>query len=228
MRKHTHLPAMVRLVSNHVAKHLHTNRPRRSPAISPKPLDTAPIISERLREHLPAASCALGQCSASLLRRAASTVEQQWNLQVRRSKPDPLGADIVHMRENRRNRAHLSRRCGPPRSRIQMFDKVLVHAVIGSKHLHRGSTDLSVNLVSTRGHGFSIDVVVIPKTGNPKNKSERCGVFFTGKLRSSSDHLSPAFHHDFTIKKPRSDTMFSQNPLQKHGVTTIKKITAEL
>jgi hypothetical protein len=33
-----------------------------------------------------------------------------------------------------------------------MFDKNLVHAIIGGKDLDRGSAELSVNLVLTRGH----------------------------------------------------------------------------
>ena len=34
-----------------------------------------------------------------------------------------------------------------------MFDQNLVHAIIGGKDLDRGSAELSVNLVLTRGHG---------------------------------------------------------------------------
>jgi hypothetical protein len=34
-----------------------------------------------------------------------------------------------------------------------MFDKNLVHAFIGGKHLDCGSAELRVNLVLTRGHG---------------------------------------------------------------------------
>jgi hypothetical protein len=54
-----------------------------------------------------------------------------------------------------------------------------------------------------------------PKTGKPKNKSKESGIFFEADLRSFSDHRPPAFHHDFTIKKPRSAPRFSQKPLQK-------------
>jgi hypothetical protein len=35
-----------------------------------------------------------------------------------------------------------------------MFDKHLVHALIGGKDLDCGSAELSLNLVLTRGHGF--------------------------------------------------------------------------
>jgi hypothetical protein len=59
--------------------------------------------------------------------------------------------------------------------------------------------------------------------GNLKNKSEKCGVFFAVKIRSFSHHLSPAFHHEFTIKKPQSAATFSQNPLQKQLSTTREK-----
>jgi hypothetical protein len=34
-----------------------------------------------------------------------------------------------------------------------MFDKNLVHAIIGGKDLDCGSAESSVNLVLTRGHG---------------------------------------------------------------------------
>ena len=43
---------------------------------------------------------------------------------------------------------------------------------------------------------------------------------FAANLRPSSHHLSPAFHHEFTIKKPRSATVFSQKPQQKQQPTT--------
>src|SRR3984885_1518167 len=80
MSEHTHLPAMVGLVRKHVAQHFHPNRPRPSPAVSAKHLDAAPTIAERFREHLRAASGALGQPRTSLPRRAASTVELRWNV----------------------------------------------------------------------------------------------------------------------------------------------------
>jgi hypothetical protein len=35
-----------------------------------------------------------------------------------------------------------------------MFDKKLVHVVVGGKHPDCGSAELSVNLVLTRGHGL--------------------------------------------------------------------------
>src|SRR5258708_17821769 len=158
MREHAHLPAMVGFVRKHVPQHFRANRPGPSPAVSEKLLDAAPTTAERFSEHLRAASGALGQSRAGLLRRAARAVELWWNLQVRSCKPDPLGADIVHVREDRRNGAGLAGRFGSPGGRVKMFDKNLVDAIIGGKDLDCGSAQLSVklsvNLVLTRGHGF--------------------------------------------------------------------------
>src|SRR5216683_5990967 len=155
-REHKHLPAMVGFVRKHVAQHFRANRPRPSPPVSEKLLDAAPTTAERFSEHLRAASGALGQSRAGLLRRAARAVELWWNLQVRSCKPDPLGADIVHVREDRRNGADLAGRFGSPGGRVKMFDKNLVDAIIGGKDLDCGSAqlsvNLSVNLVLTRGH----------------------------------------------------------------------------
>ncbi len=151
MREHTHLPAMVSFVRKHVAQHFQANRPRPSPAVSAKLLDAAPTAAERFREHLRAASGALGQSRAGLPRRAVRAIELWWNLQVRSGKPDPLGADIVHVGEDRRNGAGLAGRFGcrwfgDPGGRVKMFDKNLVHAIIGGKDLDCGSAELSVNL----------------------------------------------------------------------------------
>ena len=153
MREHTHLSAMVGFVSKHVTQHLQANRPRWSPAVSVKLLDAAPRTSERFSEHLRAASGALSQSRLGLLGRAMRAVELWWNLQVRSCKPDPLGADIVHVREDRHNGANLAGWFGSPGGRVKMFDKKLVHAIIGGKDLDCGSAGLSANLALTRGHG---------------------------------------------------------------------------
>src|SRR5438270_4471164 len=152
MRKHTHLPAMVGLMRKHVAQHFRANWPRPGPAISVKLLDPAPI-AKRFSEHLRAAGGALCQSCAGLLRRAVCAVELSWDLQVRSCKPHPLGADIVHVREDRRIGAGLAGRFGSPGSRVKMFDKNLVHAIIGGKDLDCGSVELRVNLEWMCGHG---------------------------------------------------------------------------
>jgi hypothetical protein len=173
MREHADLPAMVGFVGKHVAQHFQADRPRPSPSVSTKLRDAARTIAERFPEHLHTASSALGQPRTGLLRRAVRTVELWWNLQVRSGKPDPLAADIVHVREDRRNGADTALRFGTPGSRIKMFDKNLVDAVVGDKNLggrglHWGMAELSVSLVLTvgmltRSHGFLVlDVIIFP------------------------------------------------------------------
>jgi hypothetical protein len=133
MREHAHLPAMVGFVRKHVAQHFRANRPRPGSTVSAKLLDAALATVERFSEHLRAASGALGQSRTGLLGRAVRAVELWWNLQVRSCKPDPLGADIVHVGEDRRNGASVARRLSSPGGRVKMFDKNLVHALIGGK-----------------------------------------------------------------------------------------------
>jgi hypothetical protein len=152
MREHTHLPAMVGFVRKHVAQHFHAYWPRPGPAVSAKLLDAVPT-AERFREHLRAASRTLCQTRTGLLWRAVRAVKLSGNLQVRSCKPDPLAADIVHVREDRRNGAALAGRFSSPSRRAKMLDQNLVDAIIGGKDLDCGSAELSVNLVWTRGHG---------------------------------------------------------------------------
>jgi hypothetical protein len=157
MPEHTHLPAMVGFVRKHVARHFQANRPRRSPAVSAKLLHAA-ITAEGFREHLRAASAALRQSRTGLPRRAVRAVELGWNLQVRSCKSDPLGADIVHVREDRRDGVGFAGRFGSPGGRVKMFDKSLVRAIVGGKDPDCGSAELSVNPVLTRGHGSLLDL----------------------------------------------------------------------
>src|SRR5579872_4266775 len=153
MREHTHLPAMVGFVRKHIAQHFRANRPRGSPPVSSKRLHAAPTTAERFGEHLRAASRALGQSRTSLARRAVRAIKLWWNLQVRSCNPDPLGPNIVHVREDRRNSAGLAGRLGSPGDRVKMLDKNPVDAIIGGKNLDCGWAKLSVNLVLMRGHG---------------------------------------------------------------------------
>ena len=171
MREHTHLAAMVGFVRKHVAKHFQACRPRPSPAVSEKIFDAAPATAKRLGEHLLAASGALGQSRTSLLRRAAGSMELAWSLQVRSCEPDPLGADIVHVREDRRDAANLPGRFGFPGDRVKLFDKNLVHAIIGGKDLNCGSPELRLNLALTSVHGS------LPLTHNTYGLSVSLGSF---------------------------------------------------
>ena len=152
MGEHAHLSAMVGFVRKHVAEHFQANRHRPSPAVAAKLFYAAATVAERLIEHLHAASGALSQCRTGLLRRAVRTVELCWHLKVRCCQPDPLRADIVHVGENRCDRAGFAERFGSPRGRVKIFDKNLVYTIVGGKGLC-GSAELSVNLGLTRGHG---------------------------------------------------------------------------
>jgi hypothetical protein len=151
MREHAHLPAMVSFVRKHVAEHFQANWHWPSPAVALKILDAT--VAERLIEHLHAASGALRQGRTGLLRRAVRAVELGWHLQVRCRQPDPLSPDIVHMSEDRRNRAGLTRGFGSPGGRVKIFDKKLVYAIVGGKGLDCGPAELGVNLGLTRSHG---------------------------------------------------------------------------
>ena len=59
----------------------------------------------------------------------------------------------MHMCEDGRYGADISRRFGSPSPKVKMFEKFLVDAVVGGKDIRCGSAELSVNLKSTRGHG---------------------------------------------------------------------------
>src|SRR5271170_7828243 len=144
---------MVGFVSKHVAKHFRASRPGLSPAISAKLLDPAAAIAKGFSKHFLAASGALSQSRTGLLRRAMRAVELRWNLQMGSCKPDPLAADVVHVREDRSDRADIAGRFGAPGSRIKTLDKKLVHPLVSRKDLNSAPAELSVNLVLTRDHG---------------------------------------------------------------------------
>jgi hypothetical protein len=59
----------------------------------------------------------------------------------------------MHVGEDRRNAADIAGRFGSPGGRVKMFDKSLVHAIIGGKNLDCGPAELNVNLGLKRGHG---------------------------------------------------------------------------
>ncbi len=50
------------------------------------------------------------------------------------------------MREDRRNAAYLARRLGPPRGRVKLFEKDLVHPLISSKDPNRSLSEWSMDL----------------------------------------------------------------------------------
>jgi hypothetical protein len=57
----------------------------------------------------------------------------------------------------------------------------------------------------------------------PKNKFAKRGKFSGVEKHRKTYHVSPATHHTFTIKKPRSAPRFSQNPQQKRTSPHNKK-----
>ena len=160
MREHADLAAMVSFVSKHVAEHLRADRPRLGPAIAVKLFDTA-AAAERFGEHLRAASGAIRQCRAGLLLGAMRTVKLRRNFQLRSGKPDPLGADIVDVSEDRGDGANFSGRFGLPGGGVEMFDQNLVDAIVDGEDLRRGAAKLRVNRLGlnfpfTRGHGSQL------------------------------------------------------------------------
>jgi len=137
-----YLPSMVGFVSNHIAEHLRADRPGLSPAVSQETRDAAPA-TERLGQHFRASRAALGQPKPGLFGCAVGAVQLCWNAEVRGCKPDPLAADIMHMREDRRDCADVAVRLGIPDGGIKLFDEILVDSLVGGKDPHCGLAGLS-------------------------------------------------------------------------------------
>ena len=78
---------------------------------------------------------------------------------MRGGEPDPLGADVVHVGEDCRDGTDVGWRfCWWfrfPGGGVEMFDEVLVHAIVGGKDLDCGWTELRVSFVLKLGHGFA-------------------------------------------------------------------------
>src|SRR5436309_14929150 len=66
----------------------------------------------------------------------------------------------------------------------------------------------------------------VPERVKPKNKFTKCGTFLTPGIDRKNHHVYHAFHHTFTIKKPRSAPCFLQNPLQKRAFCPRQKNSA--
>jgi hypothetical protein len=65
-----------------------------------------------------------------------------------------------------------------------------------------------------------------PREKSPaKNKVEKAGMFFDTQKCPATHHVYHAFHHDLTIKTPRSAPRFSQNPLQKRQFDRTNKMS---
>jgi hypothetical protein len=139
MRQHQYLPAMVSFVGEHVAQHFDANRPRLCPAVSVKLPDAVSVAAERFGEHFPTARGALDQSRAGLTRGALRAIELSRDFERGRGQSDPLGARVVHVREDGRNGADSTVRLGSPGGWIKMLDKHLVHAIVGGEDPDSGS-----------------------------------------------------------------------------------------
>jgi hypothetical protein len=70
--------------------------------------------------------------------------------------------------------------------------------------------------------------LAFPKWESLKNKSGKSGKFSSAKNDRQVTSVSPAIHHKFTIKKPRSAPRFCQNPQQKRRLSSAGKTTAKV
>ena len=113
---------------------------------------------------------ALGQCFPSLARRASRAIELGRNSQMRRRQPDPLRPHVMHVRKDRRNRAHLARRLGFPNGKIKIHDENLVQTIVDGKNADCRLGKLRIHLVSTRGHSLIL-------------LCQECGWFSTDRLK---------------------------------------------
>jgi hypothetical protein len=139
MREQADLPAMVRVMGNHVGEHSWARTPGPCPAIAKKNVNPAFRARLGFEKHLAAARGAVSQRSSGLLLRASASVQESRYFQVRSRQPQPLTADIVHMRKDPGNRAYApARGLRPPRPRVEVLQDELVHEIIhgvGLNHL---------------------------------------------------------------------------------------------
>jgi hypothetical protein len=63
--------------------------------------------------------------------------------------------------------------------------------------------------------GYAFLLTAIPKMGNPKNKSQKLGMFLTAEKPYTKHHKYHAFHHKLTTLLPSKNTTKSQKPSAK-------------
>jgi hypothetical protein len=95
--------------------------------------------------------------------------------------PDPLAANVVHVREDGRNGADLSgrfrRRFHSSGRGGKMLDQKLVDALIGGKDLRRGPAQLSGCHVASRVHGsLLLDLEYFRATGKTLLQADISGL----------------------------------------------------
>src|SRR5882724_5622960 len=101
---------------------------------------------------------------------------------MRGGEADPLRANVVHVRENRRDGADFAGRFGAPCGRVEIFDQELVHAFIGGEDPDGGWAELSVNLLTANfwlavGHGSLLLGVMIRPLVRPMVSGAACKVW---------------------------------------------------
>ena len=65
---------------------------------------------------------------------------------MRRRKPDPLAADVVHVGEDGSDGADVAGRLRLPDGGVKIFDEHLVHAIAGSEDPGCGGAELSAGV----------------------------------------------------------------------------------
>jgi hypothetical protein len=113
------------------------------------------LAAEGIGEHLRAARGALGERFAGLLRSAVEAVEPARDFQVRSGQPDPLGANVVQVREDRGDGADLARRFGCPGGGVQAPEQKLVHSFVGVEDPDGGLGKRRLGFGRTAWHGCS-------------------------------------------------------------------------
>jgi hypothetical protein len=154
--EHRDLAAVVGFVGQHVAEHargqLGACGPWFCPAVAHElgdalralPFATIPFATipfsgfsifdcDDFGEHRFTSCRALGECLAGLQLRAVRAVELGGDFEMRRGEPDPLGADVVHVREDRRNGADVAGWLGCPDRGSEMGEEELVQALVSGE-----------------------------------------------------------------------------------------------
>lgn len=91
---------------------------------------------------------------------------------MRSRQPDPLGPDVVHVREDCRNGASLAGQFGLPCGGVQTFDQNLVHAIVDGKELDCVSAELSLHLGPTGRHAAPFAGRIFRSSGEAKMFAE--------------------------------------------------------
>jgi hypothetical protein len=144
VRQHADLSTVMGIVRDHIRKHCRSCGPRSGPTIAPELADTA-VWPERFAKHLCAAQGTFCQCDSCLLLGTAGAVELCRQLEMWGGEPEPLAANVVHVREYRGNCAHIApESLCPPSLRMEVLENELIHLVVDDVAFRERSEKLSV------------------------------------------------------------------------------------